>query len=125
MELVAAVMAMRLAKKVKDSLQIEVPKVRYFTDASAVLGMLNEESGSFMEFVGARVSEVKVKSDPAAEWLWIPGACNPADIGTRQRTQPEDLVLGSEYQCGKDWMCEPEDSWPACRKIEAPPKEEF
>ena len=71
MELVAAVMAVRLAKKVKDSLQIEIPKVRYFTDASAVLGMLNEESGSFMEFVGSRVSEVKVKSDPATEWLWI------------------------------------------------------
>jgi hypothetical protein len=45
MELVAAVNSVRLAKKVKEALKIPLDSTRYFTDSSAVLGMLRTESG--------------------------------------------------------------------------------
>jgi hypothetical protein len=48
-------------------LKIPLAGTRYFTDSSAVLGMLRTESGKFNEFVGARVSEVKVKSNVEEE----------------------------------------------------------
>jgi hypothetical protein len=84
----------------------------YFTDSSAVLGMLRTESGKFLEFVGARVSEVKVNSDLENEWRWLEGNCNPADLGTRSRATPKDMVFGSEYQMGLPWMAKPECTWP-------------
>jgi hypothetical protein len=43
-------------------LKIPLAGTRYFTDSSAVLGMRRIESG-ITEFVGARVSEVKVNSN--------------------------------------------------------------
>ncbi len=101
MELVAAVNSVRLARKVRKALKIPLSGIRYFTDSSAVLGMLRTESGKFLEFVGARVSEVKVNSDVEKEWRWLEGNCNPADLGTRSRATPQDLVFGSEYQVGK------------------------
>jgi hypothetical protein len=39
MELVGELLAMRLARKIFDSLKMELEAVRYFTDSSAVLGM--------------------------------------------------------------------------------------
>ncbi len=63
MELVAAVNSVRLARKAREALKIPLSGTRYFTDSSAVLGMLRTESGKFLEFVGAWVSEVKVNSD--------------------------------------------------------------
>ncbi len=38
--------------------------------------MLRMESGKFTEFVGARVSEVKVNSNVEEEWRWLDGNCN-------------------------------------------------
>ncbi len=82
-ELMGALLAVRLALKILDSLRIELEAVWNFTDSSAVLGMLSKDSSSFLEFVGTRVSEIKTKSDPYKEWFWIPGELNLADMGTR------------------------------------------
>jgi hypothetical protein len=73
MELVVAINSVRLARKVKEALKIPLVGTRYFTDSSAVLDMLRTESGKFTEFVGARVSEVKVNSNMQEEWLWLMG----------------------------------------------------
>jgi hypothetical protein len=45
------------------------------------LSMLRTESGKFTEFVGARVSEVKVNSNVKEEWRRLDGNCNPAELG--------------------------------------------
>jgi hypothetical protein len=80
MELVGPLLAVRLASKILDSLKMELEALRYFTDLSAVLGMLDKDSVSFLEFVGTRVSKIKTKSKPEKEWFWIPGELNLADI---------------------------------------------
>jgi hypothetical protein len=95
MELVAAVNSVRLARKAREALKIPLARTRYFTDSSAVLGMLRTESGKFNEFVGARVSEVKVNSNVEDKWRWLEGNCNPADLGTRSRATPRDMIFGS------------------------------
>jgi hypothetical protein len=94
MELVAAVNSVRLARKVREALKIPLSGTRYFTDSSAVLGMLRTESGKFLEFMGERVSEVKVNSDVENEWRWLEGNCNPADLGTRSKATPQDMIFG-------------------------------
>jgi hypothetical protein len=115
MELVAAVNSVRLAKKASEALKMMLVGTRFFTDSSAVLGMLRMASSKFNEFVGARVSEVKVNSNIEEEWRWLEGNCNPADLGTRSNVTPQDMIPGSEYQIGKPLMAEPESTWP-CKK---------
>jgi hypothetical protein len=125
MELVAAVNSVRLARKVKEALKFPLAGTRYFTDSSAVLGMLRTESGKFLEFVGARVSEVKVNSNIEKEWRWLEGNCNPADLGTRSKATPKDMIFGSEYQTGMPWMMGPEASWPCKKSFSPAPLEEI
>ena len=57
MELVGVLLAVRLARKIQDSLQVELEAVRYFTDSAVALGMILRESATYQEFVGTRVSE--------------------------------------------------------------------
>jgi hypothetical protein len=125
MELVAAVNSVRLAKKTREALRIPLAGTRLFTDSSAVLGMLRMESGKFNEFVGARVSEVKVNSDVEGERRWLEGNCNPADLGMRSNATPQDMASKSEYKMGKPWMAEPEGTWPCKKSFSTAPEEEF
>jgi hypothetical protein len=125
MELVAAVNSVRLAKKTWEALKIPLIGTRYFTDSSAVLGMLRTESGKFNEFMGARVSEVKVNSNVDDEWRWLEGNCNPTDLGMRSKAMPGDMISGSEYQEGRPWMVRPENTWPCKKSFSPAPAEEF
>ncbi len=101
----AAVNSVRLARKVREALKIPLSGTRYFTDSSAVLGMLRTESDKFLEFVGARVSEVKVNSDVENEWRWLEGNCNPADLGTRSRPRPRTWSLAQSIRWGcRGWL---------------------
>ncbi|OBQ33960.1 MAG: hypothetical protein AN484_26950, partial [Aphanizomenon flos-aquae WA102] len=125
MELVGSLMAVRLAKVVKDSLSLKFGATRFFTDSSSVLGMLKGDSASYLEFVGTRVSEIKTKSSPEEEWFWVPTKCNLADMGTRANVTPEEMSEGTPYQDGQPWMYQPVDSWPVKKTFTAPPPEEM
>ncbi len=124
MELVGALLAVRLAHRIIDSLRMELEAVRYFTDSSAVLGMLNKDSASFLEFVGTRVSKIRIKSDPDRVWFWIPGELNLADQGTRPTVLSQDMAPGTPYQDGLPWMRDPVEAWPVKKKFSTPPAEE-
>jgi hypothetical protein len=125
MELVVAVNSVRLHRKMREALKIPIAGTSYLTDSSAVLGMLRAELGKFTEFVGARVSEVKVNSNMEEEWLWLVGNCNPADLGTRSSATPKDMAPGSEYQEEMAWMKEPMEAWPCKKSFSPAPKEEL
>jgi hypothetical protein len=124
MELVGALLAVRVARKIIYSLGMELEAVRYFTDSSAVLGMLNKDSASFLEFVGTQVSEIRIKSDPDKEWFWIPGVLNLEDQGTRPAFLPKDMAPGTPYQDGLPWMRDPVETWPEKKKFTKLPLEE-
>ena len=61
-ELMGAVANVRLAENVQNSLKIEIGRRLFFTDLSAVFGMIQGECSSFQEFVGMRTGEIKSKS---------------------------------------------------------------
>ena len=122
--MMGAVLTVRLARKIHDSLQVELEAVWYFTDSTAVLGMILRESATYQEFVGTRVSEIKIKSDPEKEWFWIPGEQNITDMGTRPTMVPRDMGPGTPYQEGLLWMREPPEVWPTKKTFTPPPPEE-
>ena len=125
MELMGALTAVRLADTVTEGLRFKVAKRWFFTDNSAVLGMIRRPSGSFTEFVGTRVGEIRSKCNAEKEWFWVPTADNPADMGTRANVVPEDLGPGSYYQCGHPWMSAPEAAWPTTQNPGKVPDEEL
>jgi hypothetical protein len=124
MELMGSLVALQLYQKIKDSLRLEIEGVRFFTDSSAVLGMINKDSGTFLEFVGTRVSEIRTKSKVDTEWFWIPGELNPADRGTRPTRTPENMGESSPYQMGLPLMYQPVKAWPVRKDFTPPPVEE-
>jgi hypothetical protein len=83
--------------------------------------MLNKDSGTFLEFVGTRVSEIRTKSKVDTEWFWIPGELNPADMGTRPTLNPGNMGEESTYQKGFPWMYQPVKSWPVRKDFTPPP----
>ncbi len=124
MELVGALLAVRLARKILDSLVMEWEAVRLFTDSSAVLGMLSKDSASFFEFVNTRVSEIKTKSDLDKDWFWILEELNLTDMGTRPIVLPKDIRPGTPYQEGRPSMRGLPEVWPAKKDFTQPPPEE-
>jgi hypothetical protein len=90
MELMGSLVAVRLYQKIKDSLRMDVEGVRFFTDSSAVLG-----SGTFLEFVGIRVSEIRTKSKVDRECTVLRPSHIPrkkVSLSTRARTQSSCTV---------------------------------
>jgi hypothetical protein len=62
--------------------------------------MLSKDSATYLEFVGTRVSEIKINSDTDKEWFWIPGELNLADC----TVLPKDMGPGTPCQDGLPWM---------------------
>jgi len=124
-ELLGAVACVRLAEKITENLGIKFCRRYFFTDSSAVLGMIRGESAAFQEFTGTRVSEIKTKSDVEKEWFWIPGTENISDLGTRDTVEPRDLESGTDYQLGRSWMRADKESWPATQTPGQVPPEEL
>ncbi len=125
LELLGAVASVRLAQQVQQFLGLEFSKRYFFTDSSAILGMIRSESAVFQEFVGVRVSEIRSKSEPDTEWYWLPTDKNLADLGTRNNVTPVDMVHDSHYQVGMEWMRSEEKDWPINQSFAKPPEEEY
>jgi Pao retrotransposon peptidase len=125
LELLGAVASVRLAQQVEEFLGIDFETRYFFTDSSAVLGMVRSESTIFNEFVGSRVAEIKTKSEPAKEWHWLPTDQNLADLGTRDTVDPQDMMEGTVYQKGLEWMNKERSEWPVRQEFGKPPTEEF
>ena len=125
MELMGAVTAVRLAETVSRGLRLEITRKYFFTDSSAVLGMIRSPSGSFNEFVGTRVGEIRSKCDAERDWYWIPTDLNLADMGTRPTVKPAEMEVGTDYQDGMPWMRTPKETWPVTQTPGKAPEEEM
>ena len=112
LELLGSLACVRLAASIQDSLSIQIGQRFFFTDSSAVFGMIRGDCGSFQEFVGTRTGEIKSKSDPDKEWFWVPTAENLADLGTRNDVTPEMMGPESAYLNGQAWMQQEFVTWP-------------
>ena len=125
LELQGAVTGVRLTLQVEEFLGIRFARRFFFTDSSAVLGMIRGDSAAYQEFVSNRVGEIKSKTEPLKEWFWVATDQNLADLGTRNSVTPEDMMEDKEYQIGKDWMRGPEEKWPVNQSFSKPPEEEM
>lgn len=78
LELMAALIASRLAKTIYDEFKIKPSSVTLWSDSKIVLHWLRSESASLKAFVGVRVTEIQSTWDPSL-WRFVPTEQNPAD----------------------------------------------
>ncbi|XP_043242087.1 uncharacterized protein LOC122391851 isoform X2 [Amphibalanus amphitrite] len=81
LELMAALTGARLMDFVRESLNLADPRVTYWSDSMDVLCWIRSAK-LFRVFVQNRVTAIRQLTDPGS-WQFVPGAENPADLGTR------------------------------------------
>ena len=113
-ELCGAVLASRLRESICQEMELSFSMIIHLVDSTIVQAQIQKESHRFKPFVASRLSEIQEKTQPS-EWACIPGDENPADLTTRI-THPNELVQGSMWQCGPEFLKKPIESWPIRRE---------
>ncbi|XP_025192035.1 uncharacterized protein LOC112592239, partial [Melanaphis sacchari] len=110
LELCAAVLLMRLSKKIIPKLRIKVIREYYWSDSSIVLSWINAPSSRWKTFVAHRVGEIH-QATASSQWRHVKSEDNPADIISRGCT-PEKLQNDILWWEGPPWINSNEDEWP-------------
>ncbi|XP_044760231.1 uncharacterized protein LOC123317687 [Coccinella septempunctata] len=129
LELQAAVMGTRIAKTLKNELDIKINQTYFWTDSSTVLYWICSDGRQLGQFESHRVGEIQESSE-TKEWNWIPTKLNIADLATRTYNEDgsnsinfENWFLGPTFLLQKD-----KTKWPTknfSRNPSSGNKEEF
>ena len=109
-ELCGAVLASRLAKFLRQEMEVTFDTVMFLVDSEIVRSMLQKESYGFNTFTAVRVGEIQENTDPST-WFWIEGRKNAADCVTRGK-RPSELHQHSVWQQGPEFLRSPVSEWP-------------
>ncbi|XP_032410348.1 uncharacterized protein LOC116714123 isoform X3 [Xiphophorus hellerii] len=109
-EICGAVFAARLRKYVEKHSRMEIGGWYHLLDSQTVLGAIQRDSYGYQTFFANRIGEIQ-KTGPVADWWWIPGELNVADITSRGAC-PEHLQEDSQWQNGPKFLLQPIDQWP-------------
>ena len=120
LELMGALIGLRLANQVCSALKIPSSNVTYWVDSLNVGFWIRGQSREYKPFVAHRIGEIHDKSTPD-QWCYVPTDLNPADLGTRGMTARE-LTESSKWWNGPDFLQCPEAEWPDC-KFDKPSRE--
>ena len=111
LELSAAAISVKQDKVLRRELEIPIDHQSIFwTDSTAVLRYVRNETKRFHTFVANRVAVIRDGSEPR-QWKHISGDMNPADDGSRGLTA--DVFLRQErWLLGPGFLWKPEHMWP-------------
>ncbi|XP_074641169.1 uncharacterized protein LOC141898922 [Tubulanus polymorphus] len=111
LELAAAVLATLLDKMILKELDPPTERSWFWTDSTAVLKYIHNESRRFQVYVANRVSKIREHSSPD-QWHFVEGVSNPADDASRG-LKPSQLTPSSRWLSGPEFLCMDESSSPA------------
>ena len=109
-ELVGCVLAVRLSAAVQETYPSSIENTFYWTDSEVCLSWINYTAKSFKAFVAHRVGEIQTHTEPR-QWLHVPTAENPADVGTRA-ISAEELKDSELWWKGPSFLQKPINQWP-------------
>ncbi|XP_075163256.1 uncharacterized protein LOC142235886 [Haematobia irritans] len=110
MELMAAIVGLRLSKLIMAEMSINIEKRFSWSDSKDVLFWIRSDARKFKQFVALRIGEILEKSK-VSEWRWVPSAENVADEGTKWSTTPK-FDNNIRWFTGPDFLLEDEKFWP-------------
>ena len=99
LELCAAVLAARLAELVRRELRLSVNTTYFWTDSMTVLRYIQNTTSRYKTFVANRLGTIHDLTD-VAQWHFIEGTINPADLASRG-------FMPSEKNKLKTWLSGP------------------
>ncbi|CAG2242219.1 unnamed protein product [Mytilus edulis] len=85
LELMAAVLGLRLALSVKHALEVLEDNMTFWSDSMNVLHWIRGRKREYKPFVANRIGEIHTSSHPT-QWRHVPTKVNPADLVSRGRT---------------------------------------
>ena len=113
LELMGAVLGLRLTMTISPVLDVEISQVVLWTDSMNVLWWIRGRSRKFKAFVANRVGEIQSVTNPE-QWRYVPTEMNPEDHVTRGLTALE-LAQNDTWWKGPDFLRNSEAEWPEKR----------
>ncbi|XP_071149222.1 uncharacterized protein [Mytilus edulis] len=110
LELMAAVLGLRLALSVKHALEVPDDNMTFWSDSMNVLYWIRGRSREYKPFVANRIGEIHTSSHPQ-QWRHVPTKVNPADLVSRGRTV-EQLQSDVIWWNGPEFLQDEEPQWP-------------
>ena len=107
LELMGAVIAVRIAKLITEQSETQYQSTIYWTDSTTVLQWIQSEKKQ-NTFVANRVGEI-LECSSKDDWRHVPGTMNPADYGTRGFTPTQ--LKESVWLSGPEWLTDVQ-KWP-------------
>lgn len=117
LELMAAVVGLRLTQNVAETLEVDRSRWRLWSDSMDVLYWVRGCSRHFKPFVANRVGEIQAATDPE-QWTYVPTKLNPADLLSRGLSVT-DLAGDTKWWNGPEYLCQPPEDWPV-NKVDKP-----
>ena len=111
LELMGAVLGLRLARTVIKLLEIPNAASVFWTDSMDVIYWIQGQSRQYKTFVANRVSEIQQFSTPS-QWRYVPTKENCADDATRG-IDAELLTPDHRWFTGPQFLYQSEENWPA------------
>ena len=111
LELMGAVIGLRIAEATARALEVPLQEVHFWTDSQNVLGWIRNASRHFKPFIANRVGEIHRVTEPS-QWQHVATKSNPADLLTRGLTATQ-LAECDLWWNGPPFLVDPEDAWPA------------
>lgn len=110
MELMAAVLGVRLANTICDISNIQIESRYFWSDSNTVLCWLNADPRNYKQFVMHRIGEVIEHSKPS-EWRYIPTKENVADDATKWKSNFE-FNMNNRWFKGPAFLKNNQSDWP-------------
>ena len=113
LELVAAVLSVKIAALIRRELDIEWKNETFWTDSKVVLGYINNNTKTFKIFVANRIQQIHEGSN-VSQWRYVPSKMNQADDASH-RLDSNKNTSSSYWFKGTEFLWHNETSWPAER----------
>ena len=110
LELTAAVVSTKVARSMKEELDIPIASELFWTDSQVVLAYISNEVKRFHLFVANRVKKIREYSD-VKQWNYVPTKENPADDTTRGLKLSNSLK-DERWINGPEFLYKDESEWP-------------
>ena len=112
----AAVLGLRLLRKVSELLEVPVENCTLWTDSEDVICWIQGQSRRYNTFVANRISEIHQKSNPR-QWRHVPTDLNCADDATRG-LHAKELSTDHRWFSGPEFLHKKEKDWPQRKRVE-------
>ena len=116
LELLAAVVALKLNALIKGELNLAITRSYFWSDSTSVLLSTRNRKRRFPVFLSDRLAEIERGSDPNNDWKYVPSGDNPADEVTKEMRATK-FVKSGKWLKGPDFLKLPEEKWPSQNAI--------